>query len=59
MPRVRKSPDRGPMIHIRLNRETHTSLKMIAAKKETTIQKMVEDLIIRDVKRHLTKEPRG
>jgi predicted DNA-binding ribbon-helix-helix protein len=56
---VGKKTGRGPMIHIRLNRETHTSLKMIAAKKETTIQKMVEDLIIRNVKRHLTKEPRG
>jgi len=56
---VDKKSGRGPMIHIRLDKETHTNLKVIAAKEETTIQQMVEELIIRDVRRHSTKRARG
>lgn len=39
------NPTRGPMIHIRLTKETHKDLKTMVAQKETTIQGLVEDLI--------------
>ena len=53
--KVMKNPKvnsgRGPMIHIRLEEDVHRELKMMAAEKRTTIQKLVSDLIQRTVLR--------
>ena len=38
---------RGPMIHFRLDGETHRQLRILVAKKNTTIQHLVNDLIRR------------
>ena len=49
---------RGPMIHIRLDRQTHKRLKTKAVQKDTTIQKLVEDLILRSFVKSRIKEAR-
>jgi predicted DNA binding CopG/RHH family protein len=37
------------MIHIRLDEKTHKRLKIHAVQKDTTIQKLVEDLILQSL----------
>lgn len=51
MRKANKSAYRGPMIHIRLDREIHMELKVLAAQNHITIQKLVEDLIRRRILR--------
>jgi len=46
-----KAAYRGPMIHIRLDGETHRQLRILVAQKDTTIQQLVNDLIQREVGR--------
>ena len=46
-----KTTYRGPMIHIRLDGDTHRQLRIIVTKKDTTIQQLVNDLILREVGR--------
>jgi len=36
---------RGPMIHVRLDEKTHRRLKIVVARRATTIQQLVADLI--------------
>ena len=43
------------MIHIRLDSHTHKRLKMEAVQKETSIQKMVEDLILKSISKPQAK----
>jgi len=43
-----KGLSRGPMIHVRLDEKTHRRLKIIAAQRTTTIQQLVEDLILKE-----------
>jgi predicted HicB family RNase H-like nuclease len=45
------SPLRGPMIHVRLDEDTHRELKVIVAKQGTTIQQLVSELIQKEVAR--------
>jgi len=40
---------RGPMIHIRLDEQTHKQLRILVAHRETTIQQLVNDLVRREV----------
>ena len=42
--------NRGPMVHIRLDEETHRKLKIIVAQSGTTMQQLVKDLILNQVK---------
>ena len=49
MARPSKDPSRGPMIHVRLDEKTHRHLKILVAQRTTTIQKLVEDLILYEV----------
>ena len=44
-----KGPSRGPMIHVRLDEKIHRRLKIIVAQRTTTIQQLVEDLILHEV----------
>jgi len=46
-----KTTYRGPMIHIRLDGETHRQLRILVAKKDTTIQQLVNDLVQREIRR--------
>lgn len=46
-----KTTYRGPMIHVRLDGETHRQLRILVAKKDTTIQKLVNDLVQREIGR--------
>lgn len=39
------------MIHIRLDEKTHKLLKISAVRKDTTVQSLVEELILTDMKR--------
>ncbi len=49
MARISKDPSRGPLIHVRLDEKTHRRLKILVAQRTTTIQELVEDLILREV----------
>ena len=49
MAKLSKGASRGPMIHVRLDEKTHRRLKIIVAQRTTTIQQLVEDLIVREV----------
>jgi hypothetical protein len=49
MARSSKSGYRGPMIHIRLDEQTHKRLRILVAHRDTTFQQLVEDLIRREV----------
>ncbi len=49
MPRSTPGPGRGPMIHVRLNEDTHRRLKVIVAKTGTTIQQLVSELIEKEI----------
>ena len=49
MARPLKDPSRGPMIHVRLDEKIHRRLKIVVAKRTTTIQQLVEDLIRREI----------
>lgn len=51
MARASSSGYRGPMIHIRLDANIHKQLRVLVAKRETTIQKLVNDLVRREVRR--------
>jgi hypothetical protein len=42
---------RGPMVHVRLDEETHKQLRILVAHRDTTIQRFVNDLIRREVER--------
>jgi len=42
---------RGPMIHIRLDEQTHKQLRILVAYRDTTIQQLVNDLVRREVER--------
>jgi hypothetical protein len=44
-----KDLSRGPMIHVRLDEKTHRRLKIVVAQRTTTIQQLVEDLILREI----------
>ena len=44
-----KDSSRGPMIHVRLDEQTHRRLKIVVAQRTTTIQQLVEDLIRREI----------
>jgi len=48
---TKKSGDRPKerMIHIRLDEETHRHIKIEAVKNDTTIQQLIEDLILRNL----------
>ena len=37
------------MIHVRLDEKTHRRLKIAVAQRTTTIQQLVEDLILREI----------
>jgi predicted HicB family RNase H-like nuclease len=37
------------MIHVRLDEKTHRRLKIVVAQRTTTIQQLVEDLILHEV----------
>lgn len=45
MVKINKKTSRGPMVHIRLNNETHKNLKIYVAQTGKTIQQFVEELI--------------
>ena len=49
MPRSSSTSYRGPMIHIRLDEQTHKQLRILVAHMETTIQQLVNDLVRREV----------
>jgi len=51
MARSSDSGYRGPMVHVRLDEETHKQLRILVAHRETTIQQLVYDLIRREVER--------
>jgi hypothetical protein len=42
---------RGPMIHIRLDEQTHKQLRILVAHRDTTIQQLVNDLVRLEVER--------
>ena len=44
-----KDASRGPMIHVRLDEKTHRRLKILVAQRTTTIQQLVEYLILGEV----------
>jgi len=46
------------MIHIRLDDVTHKRLKIEAVQKDTTIQKLVEDLILQSFAKSHAKDTR-
>jgi len=46
------------MIHIRLDEKTHKRLKIKAVQSDTTIQKLVEDLILKSLAKSQAKELR-
>ena len=47
---------RGPMIHIRLDEQTHKQLRILVAHRDTTIQQLVNDLVRREVERSSTQK---
>ena len=49
MPKKKQEAPRGPMIHIRLDETTHRKLKIRVAHAGTTIQRLVADLIRREL----------
>ena len=49
MARSSSSGYRGPMIHVRLDKQTHRQLRILVAQKGTTIQQLVNDLVRREV----------
>jgi len=51
MARTSSSGYRGPMIHIRLDEQTHKQLRILVAHRDTTIQQLVNDLVRREVER--------
>lgn len=42
---------RGPMIHIRLDLQTHKKLRILVAHRGTTIQQLVQELVKCEVER--------
>jgi predicted HicB family RNase H-like nuclease len=46
------------MIHIRLDNKTHRRLKIKAVKEDTTVQKLVEDLILESIVTPRAKDAR-
>jgi len=57
MARSSSSGYRGPMIHIRLDQQTHKQLRILVAQRDTTIQQLVNDLVRREVERLGTQKP--
>jgi len=51
MARLSSSDYRGPMIHIRLDEQTHRQLRILVAHRDTMIQQLVNDLVRREVER--------
>ena len=51
MARSSSSGYRGPMIHIRLDEQTHRQLRILVAHRDTTIQQLVNDLVRREIER--------
>jgi len=49
MARSSSSGYRGPMIHVRLDEQTHRQLRILVAQQGTTIQQLVNDLVRREV----------
>jgi hypothetical protein len=49
MARPSRSSYRGPMIHIRLDTQTHRQLRILVAHRDTTIQQLVNDLVRREI----------
>jgi hypothetical protein len=49
MPERSKDSSRGMIIHVRLDEKTHRRLKIVVAQRTTTIQQVVEDLILREI----------
>ena len=49
MARSANSGYRGPMIHIRLDDQTHKQLRILVAHRDTTIQQLVNDLVRREI----------
>ena len=49
MKKISNTQSKDRMIHIRLNEETHKLLKMRAVQNDTTIQKLVEKLILQSL----------
>jgi len=45
MPRTKRDPSKGKMIHIRLTDKSHTKLRILVAEQESTIQDLVSKLI--------------
>jgi len=46
-----KTTYRGPMIHIRLDGETHKQLQILVSKKDRSIQQLANDLVQRGIGR--------
>jgi predicted DNA binding CopG/RHH family protein len=55
---MNKNNNKEKMIHIRLDDTTHKRLKIEAVQEGTTIQRMVEDLILQKLSRSRTREIR-
>ena len=51
-------PSKDRMIHIRLSSQAHKQLRVRAAQEDTTIQRLVEDLILKCLENKKTKEVR-
>ena len=49
MPRSSRTSYRGPMVHIRLDEQTHKQLRVLVAHRDTTIQQLVNDLVRNEV----------
>jgi hypothetical protein len=56
MARSFRSGYRGPMIHIRLDEQTHKQLRILVAHRDTTIQQLVNDLVRREVERSVKQK---
>jgi len=50
-----ENPTKDRMIHIRLTSRAHQQLRVRAAQEDTTIQKLVEDLILTNLANQKTK----
>jgi hypothetical protein len=51
MARSSGSGYRGPMIHVRLDEQTHKLLRILVAQRDTTIQQLVNGLVRREVEK--------
>ena len=49
---------KGRMIHIRLDDKTHRKLKINAVQNDTTIQQLVEDLILQSLVKSQSRDVR-